>query len=55
MYEIKWEMRDWATRFCLWIVSKVNRFKDRELAYVLLEMSKDYDPKDTRRGPSPPF
>jgi len=43
-----WEdMKDWfrenLTRLCLWTIKKINRIKDRSLAYRLHDLSIDYE------------
>jgi hypothetical protein len=38
-------LRNCVTDICLWIISKINRYKDRCLASRLYDMAMDYDPK----------
>ena len=33
------------TIFLLWLIGKLNRHKDRALAYRLRDMAEDYDPR----------
>ena len=34
------------TRLLLWLVARLNHTKDRQLAYRLAELTRQYDPRD---------
>lgn len=40
------DMRHNTTVALLWLVTQLNRHKDRDLARRLADMARDYDPKD---------
>ena len=48
-YDIKERLVYRITQFCLWVIKKINRHKDRTLAKRLDDVAVLYDPKGIER------
>jgi len=44
-YELRSSLVYRVTQFCLWIIKKINRHKDRTLAKRLSDVAELYDPR----------